>query len=380
MRGSTVTVTCACGKTIVVAAEHRGKRIKCKNCGRELLVPARSQLSPRLGAALTLGSIGYLAAICVLTLVLWQFGDAWGPATVLLFISRWPFLLPLVVLLPAAIVYRRALTAPLLLAAVIGIGPLVGFRTGWHRLIPHAAGTRVRVLTYNVDGGGVAGIRLPDLLADTRPDFVALQECGPELAERLRGLAGWYHHDVRELCFLSRFPITDSSVMDRSALEAVNEFGAGIGGSGDVVRYTVRMPQGTIDITNLHLETPRKGLEAIFDKTGTRKLRDNTALRMIEADLARRWVNAGTAPSLVAGDFNTPVESRIFRRAWSGLTDAFSRAGFGLGMTRNNGWIRVRIDHVLAGDGWYADRAFTGPDLGSDHLPLIVDLTLAPRR
>jgi endonuclease/exonuclease/phosphatase (EEP) superfamily protein YafD len=375
-----ITVRCECGKTLSVAAAHRGKRIKCKNCGRELLVPARRQLSARLGAVLTLCSLGYLAAVCVLAIVLWRFGDAWGPATVLLFISRWPFLLPLVVLLPAAIVYRHALIAPLVLAAVICIGPLVGFRTGWHRLIPHAAGTRVRVLTYNVDGGDVAGIRLPDLMASAQPDFVALQECGPALAERLRGLAGWFHHDVRELCFLSRFPIADSSVMDRSALESVNESSAGIGGSGDVVRYAIRMPQGTITITNLHLETPRKGLESVLTRNGTRKLRDNTELRSIEAELARRWVDGGTGPTLVAGDFNTPVESRIFQRSWSGLSDAFSRAGFGLGMTRNNGWIRVRIDHVLSGNGWRADRAFTGPDLGSDHLPLIVDLTLVPAK
>jgi len=61
------------------------------------------------------------------------------------------------------------------------------------------------------------------------------------------------------------------------------------------------------------------------------------------------------------------------------LTDAFSRAGFGLGATRLNGWIRVRIDHVLTGPGWYADSVKLGPDLGSDHLPLIVDLTLVPK-
>ena len=104
-----ITVRCDCGKTISVAAEHRGKRIKCKNCGRELLVPARWPLSARVGAALTLGAIGYLAAICVLVVMLWRFSDAWGPATVLLFISRWPFLLPLIVLLPAAI-YKSSLT------------------------------------------------------------------------------------------------------------------------------------------------------------------------------------------------------------------------------------------------------------------------------
>jgi endonuclease/exonuclease/phosphatase (EEP) superfamily protein YafD len=105
-------------------------------------------------------------------------------------------------------------------------------------------------------------------------------------------------------------------------------------------------------------------------------LRGNTELREIVATMAREWVNKGTAPALVLGDFNTPVESQIFRAVWRGMTDAFSRAGFGFGMTRNNGWIRVRIDHVLAGPGWYVDRAVVGRDVGSDHWPLIVDLTI----
>ena len=29
-------------------------------------------------------------------------------------------------------------------------------------------------------------------------------------------------------------------------------------------------------------------------------------------------------------------------------------------MTKHNGWIRVRIDHVLASDEWHVDRAQLG--------------------
>ena len=49
-------------------------------------------------------------------------------------------------------------------------------------------------------------------------------------------------------------------------------------------------------------------------------------------------------------------------------------AGTGFGATRLNGWIRLRIDHVLYGTGLRAVRAVVGSDAGSDHLPLIVDL------
>ena len=344
---------------------------------------ARRYVAPPRPARLGADSpfIGYLAAICALAVALWGLGDEWWPATVLLFTGRWVFLLPLIVLLPPALVYRRGLLVLLVLAALVCVGPLMGGGTGWRRLLPHAAGTHVRILTFNTDGGGAVAPRLAQLLAEWSPDFVALQECGPSLAEVVRRLPGWFHHEVRALCFLSRYPLLDSMVMDRRAFEKLKQSAADIGGSGDVVRYTVKMPGGPVNVTNLHLETPRKGLESLLSGTfSAEKLRSNTELRLIESDLAMKWVDGGTAPAIVAGDFNTPVESRIFQGAWGNFTDAFSRAGFGFGMTRLNGWIRVRIDHVLTGRGWYADQARLGPDLGSDHLPLIVDLTLVLRQ
>jgi endonuclease/exonuclease/phosphatase (EEP) superfamily protein YafD len=381
LRGSgpaPLTITCRCGKSISVAAEHRGKRIKCKQCGRVLRVHGASRFAG-FGTPLTLLSWAYLAVIGFLTVALWGFGDVWWPATVLLFIGRWVFLLPLIALVPAALMRRRVLLVPLALAAVMCMGPLMGFRLGWRRLLPHAAGTHVRVLTFNTDGGDVLAVRLLAVLEQWRPDVVALQECGPVLADVVRNVPGWFHHQVRGLCFLSRYPLLDSLVMDRQALEQLQESEAGIGGSGDVARYTVQMPQGAVNVTNVHLETPRKGLDGLLNGTfSVSRLRNNTELRLAEAELARRWVSASTAPAIVAGDFNTPVESRIFQRVWGDLTDAFSRAGLGFGMTRQNGWIRVRIDHVLTGKGWYADHAVVGPDLGSDHLPVIVDLTLVP--
>jgi hypothetical protein len=170
--------------------------------------------------------------------------------------------------------------------------------------------------------------------------------------------------------------------MDRSALETVNQNDVlNIGGAGDVARYTVQTPAGLASITNLQLETPRKGLEDLVDGDfDLRRLRGNMELREIESRLARRFVDGGRGPLLVAGDLNTPIESRIFQASWGDLADAFSRAGFGFGMTKANGWIRIRIDHVLTGPGWTADSVQLGHYYGSDHRPLIVDLTLVPGR
>jgi endonuclease/exonuclease/phosphatase (EEP) superfamily protein YafD len=293
--------------------------------------------------------------------------------------GRWVALLPLLALIPAVLLLRRwLLLLPLVVGAFVVTVPFAGFRFGLSRA-SHPPGAHVRVVTLNAEGRDVTGIELPNLLGEWQPDVVGFQECGYGLQRAMAQLKGWHHHFVRQICLISRFPISDSAVMDRTALAAINESAEGIGGSGDVVRYTMQTPSGPVSITNLHLETPRKGLEGILSGgLDLTRLKANTELRTIESRLARRWVEAGAPPRLVLGDFNTPIESRIFQESWGDLTDAFSEAGFGFGMTKNNGWIRVRIDHVLAGPGWYVDSVTVGQDVGSDHLPLIVDLTLAP--
>jgi len=181
------------------------------------------------------------------------------------------------------------------------------------------------------------------------------------------------------------YPIRRAEIMDRSGLDRVKQSESKeIGGAGYVVRFVLDGPRGPIRVANLHLETPRKGFEGLMDRD-LRRIRMNTEIRDVESHLARAWVDSGTGPLVVLGDFNTPVESRIFRQHWGDLADAFSAAGFGLGMTKYNGWIRVRIDHVLANDQWRVDRARVGADAFSDHRPLLVDLTLvgasaAPQR
>ncbi len=326
--------------------------------------------------AIIIASWSYLTVACILALSLWGLSDRWWPATVVLFSGRWIFLTPLIALLPAAIVLRRALLVPLLFAGAIILVPVMGFRLGLGRLLPHATGEHVRVVTLNADEGSRIAPNLPILIAEWQPDIVAIQECGSALTDATRNLADWYHHTTNGTCLLSRYPIRSVNLMDRGALERVKQdAAAGIGGAGYVTRYTLATPSGDIAFTNLHLETPRKGLE-VLGEFKIRRLQLNTELRDIESDLARRWVDRGAAPLLVAGDFNTPVESRIFQDHWTDLTDAFSRVGFGLGMTKYNGWIQVRIDHVLSGPEWRVDHAVVGGDVGSDHRPLIVDLTL----
>jgi endonuclease/exonuclease/phosphatase (EEP) superfamily protein YafD len=285
------------------------------------------------------------------------------------------------VLIPVAFGIRAAHVLPLLLSALVILGPINGFRTGWRRLLPQKPGKHVRVVSFNAGGGVEVAARLAEILDGWQPDILALQECGSELSEMSRKFDEWKHHDIRGLCLMTTFEILEAKVMDRSVLAQINESEAGVGGSGDVVRYKLRLPDSTVmTFTHLHLETPRKGLGDVAQGSlNLARLKENTLIRETESSLARRWVNQGQDPMVIAGDFNTPVESRIFQRHWGSFTDAFSRAGIGFGWTKDNGWIQTRIDHVLYGPGWSAERVYVDPPLRSDHRPLIVDLRLLDR-
>ena len=431
---STIIVSCACGERYHADADaHVGRRIKCR-CGRTLEIRPRAGVrmsmlprasgtlwrrlrgllrrappdegvvrkvkvprarraarTGRLARVTTLAdrvlpplSWGYVGVVLVASAVLWAWADRWWPATVLLFMGRWVLLLPLAVLLPAAALFDRRMLPPLLLAGVACMVVVMGYRLPWRRLFGGArpSGYGLRVVSFNAAGGRPLALDLEPVLAEWAADVVAVQECGDELTAAMSTLPGWHFHRSRMLCLLSRYPIERAEVMDRSALDVTER--SGEGGAGDVLRYVIESPGGAVRVVNLHLETARKGFDALAE-LDLQGMRDNLLLRDGESRLARRWADGSVRalagayepPLVVAGDFNMPPESRIFRAHWGDLRDAFAQAGSGFGFTRHNGWIRARIDHVLTDDRWHTAEAEVWRDLGSDHRPLVVELVLA---
>ena len=149
----------------------------------------------------------------------------------------------------------------------------------------------------------------------------------------------------------------------------------------------VTLPTGELRFATVHLQSPHQGIAHVLDRsTGIRPSRANLIAREIAArweeseELAAQLAGDGR-PDMVVGDFNLPVESPIYRSYWSTWWDAFSAAGWGLGGTE---WPKatagipfgIRIDHILSGPRWRPTRCWLGPDVGSDHLPLIADMAV----
>jgi endonuclease/exonuclease/phosphatase (EEP) superfamily protein YafD len=317
--------------------------------------------------------VGYLVVALVSAACLWLLADRWWAATVLLFGPRWVLILPLAVLLPAVALLDRPLLVPLALATLVVLGPVVGLRTGWRQpLVPPDPTRDIRLMSFNTEGGRGLAWAPAQVLEALEVDIAAFQECRQDLADAIAALGGW-HTDARDgACLASQFPIISVAQMDRSAFVAAR-------GGGLVVTYRLDVGGREVRVTNIHLETPREGLELLLaGRVGEAAptLEGSSLLRTFEHRFAQRWVDTLPAPRLVLGDFNSPPESPMFRDHWGDWQNAFSRLGRGLGGTRMNGWIRARIDHILADTAWTVVRSSLGPDLGSDHLPILADLRL----
>ena len=339
-----------------------------------------------------------------LTVVIWALlittSESFLPATMLAYGPRFILLAPFIVLIPLAATAARSALAPLSLAVLVVVGPIMGARLSLHtvgRAMPATPPPNaIRVVSLNAMGGGIVAMQLRDMVDRLQPHLIALQECGDVLWDSLQALPEWHRAHHADLCTASRWPITSVDSMPRSDFLRIAKYG--FGGTGLVARYTIASPRGPLVFVNLHLETARKGLEALsgsdgfipdrIDATsaeavlrrgdGSNRIELNARIRDRESERAARWSSRGDQriPLIVAGDFNLPVESAIFRQHWGSFTDAFESSGTGFGWSKQEGsLLRIRIDHVLGNAAAPQPiGTWLGTNVGSDHLPVIADL------
>jgi endonuclease/exonuclease/phosphatase (EEP) superfamily protein YafD len=320
--------------------------------------------------------LGYLAAVVGVLALMWSAGDRTWPATLALFGPRWVYALPLLVLAPAVLAWRRVLVVPLAAGAVIALGPIMGFSVPWGR-IGDVRESELRVVTFNVEGGSVTEEEFMQLLTELEPDVVAVQEYDP--SARWRIPEPWHVCRSGELMVVSRFPIERIEVSRCAWPPQRYEDQNGL--------YCIlRTPQGPVGFCNVHLDTPRKALGSILNSetvitwSNTDYAEERIEFRRRESADMAEWLRQFDGPLIIAGDFNMPVNSLIYREYWSGFDNAFSRTGLGYGYTKMTTIRRVqfgtRIDHVLTDSKWRPTRSWLGSRMGSDHRPLIAELAL----
>lgn len=226
------------------------------------------------------------------------------------------------------------------------------------------------VVTFNVQGWHLAdpGPAAAWIIARD-PDIIALQEVhdtGRALQDRLVA-AGWRHvmdcprRDGCGTVLLSRIaPVARSDDAPRRRLPS----GWGVFELAGGVRFAVM---------SVHLSWPLNRPVSAFPPPLPHQARQMATLaRTVQTEL-------GPERTIVLGDFNsTPWSFALGRLVHaSGLT-RWSRAQFSWpALAATGGLIPapiLPIDHVLAGQHWRVVSLARGPDLGSDHYPLIARL------
>jgi vancomycin resistance protein VanJ len=334
-----------------------------------------------LNYAVLIGVWLYAALLLAVWLLLGLGGDRWWLATVMLFGPRWIYGLPLALLVPAAVILRRRLLWPLAAAVVVYVGPIMGLCLPWERLVVRQ-GPTLRVLTCNVKGHSDNNPALNDLIRAVAPDIVALQGCWQPV--RVDWPAGWHVCQRGEMIVASRFPLREMQEMSQFALAEDGSESHSLWRL-HVLGCRVAAPQGDLTFCTVHPESPHNSINRLLSRTTVLRPSESTQMT---AEIARRWQDSEDLskwlrkcgnPQIIAGDLNLLPDSPIYRRFWSGYWNAFGSAGLGFGYTE---WPHVpvvrfgiRIDHILSGPDWRPYRCWVGPDIGSDHLPLIADLT-----
>jgi endonuclease/exonuclease/phosphatase (EEP) superfamily protein YafD len=246
-------------------------------------------------------------------------------------------------------------------AAILAVVNLAAFASDWIGRPPAPETRSLRVVSLNVFIKSHQYVDVAAMLDGEKPDVVALIEVNARWADALLPLRVRWPHVISEpreksfgMMLLSRAPILESSVVE-------------LGDTGRVtLRARIATPDGPITLLVFHPPPPMGP--------------DRSRRRDEETRALAELVRAIEGPVLVVGDFNCTPWSGHFRDLLrdSGLRD--SRKGFGVQAS----WpspllpLMIPIDHALVSDGVaVVDRRF-GPRVGSDHLPLIVDVALAP--
>lgn len=315
----------------------------------------------------------YLAVVIVVWLLLHWTGDLWWPSSLLLFGPRWLGLLPVGLLVPLAVVMQPRLLWTLAATTVLFVFGVMGFCLRWPGQAWFAgSGPAVKVLTCNVHGGTRDWAAFTGLLYQEVPDIVALQEVSGDAT--LPFPEDW--HVIREGQFVIASPFAIRDVQTWYRLHPPSPWPPLI-----AIHAVVECPGLPVAVCNVHLTSPQEGITETLDRrtlvsvSRAESLRQVNELRWSESNSLSAWIDQLPRTDIVLGDFNMPVESRIYRRFWSGYGNAFSDIGFGVGYTR---WVEMhnfeygaRIDHVLTGDAWRSAACHVGRDVGSDHMPVV---------
>jgi endonuclease/exonuclease/phosphatase (EEP) superfamily protein YafD len=299
-----------------------------------------------------------VTALVVVTGIPTVFGllDRWTPYLELTTLYRLQYAVVLGVAAVAAAALRTFRLALVALLLVV-VNVVVIARVPPAPAVATDGSSRLRVLAANVEYGNHDYGRLVRVIAQAHPDVIALTELTPAWVHALSSALDG--HPYRRLApeegaygvgLYSRVALRESRIERLPA-----------GGSPSIIAI-VPIGARPLALVVTHLHTPF---------AGDRRTRQLEAL-----EAALRSLRTSAA---VCGDFNAaPWSHSIYELARTAdLRSVYGRFGLaGTWPADSSRLFRVPLDNCLVTESVAVANRHVGHDIGSDHLPLIVDLAL----
>ena len=272
---------------------------------------------------------------------------------------RLQYLAVAIILSVLLFVMRSRRWATLMLAvAVVNIIPVWPWYAAEISAAPQERPT-IKLLLSNLYSGNKSMQALIDLVNAEDADIVFLQELTSKRNAGLSQLRETFTYSLnipREdnfgIAVLSRHPFVSAKVIESPPFDLPS------------LVVEVALDMDTIAFVTTHPLPPigRTGFDS----------RNEQLVSIAEV------VNSFSGPRVLIGDLNTTMWGHHYERliADTGLKNA--RYGFGVlpSWPTHLPFAMIPIDHCLVSDEFAVLDARSGPDIGSDHLPLIVELAI----
>jgi len=316
-------------------------------------------------------SVTYLSILCILWASPYWPPKLYGLANLFQVSPLWVLAVPAIGLFIAALPVRsKAIIFINLASFFIIVFFIMGFNVPLTGLMHKGSDTKnnLRIISCNLSP--VVNMRsLSEFILKKQPDIILFQEAYENHQSALKKILS---QNKWELSFQGGLGIASGFKIKR--FEVINRDMPG-GGGNMAVRYDLERNMGNMHLFYVHLHTPRVGIQDIIDGdiNGVSEIKDMAQVKDKESGIVSQWI-APYKNVLIAGDFNMSQRNPVYRKYWAWFTNVFSKAGFGFGYTKFTSWHGVRIDHILCDGGWKVIHSEVGPDVGSDHRPLVTDV------
>lgn len=199
-------------------------------------------------------------------------------------------------------------------------------------------------------------------IRETNPDVIFVQELSPHWSQALSELKKDYPHQFERtrsdhfgIGLYSKWPLQNVALV-----KLVDE-------RFPAIRADVDVHGRMVSMLNMHTVPPLTA--------------DAFLLRNAQLEAAAEFADGADDLAIITGDLNITMWSPYYRKleADSGLRNV--RRGYGIIPTwpTNLPFFRIALDHILVPSDILVVNLERGPDIGSDHLPLIADLFVSAK-